>query len=168
MGGVVHFTPGSRTAWHTHPTGQAIFVTEGVGLIRREGGPVEEVRPGDRVSIGPGENHGHGASPACFHSQIAYQAAGESRQPHRVGAPGDRGGVLRVALRRVMGRLCVGCPSLVGPCPAPGCGADGPYRDLGSVGFGGRCLPSRRRRARMRNDIPSTVVLGRLVDVNVL
>ena len=78
MGGVVRFTPGSRTAWHTHPTGQTVFVTEGVGLIQREGGPVEEVRPGDRVSIEPGENHWHGATPTCFHTQIAYQVADES------------------------------------------------------------------------------------------
>jgi hypothetical protein len=52
MGGIVHFAPGARTAWHTHPAGQTIFVTEGVGLVQREGGPVEEVRPGDRVSVG--------------------------------------------------------------------------------------------------------------------
>jgi quercetin dioxygenase-like cupin family protein len=46
MGGLVHFAPGARTAWHTHPVGQTIFVTEGVGLAQREGGPVEEARPG--------------------------------------------------------------------------------------------------------------------------
>ena len=51
MGGIVHFAPGARTAWHTHPKGQTIFVTEGIGLVQREGGPVEEVRPGDRVYI---------------------------------------------------------------------------------------------------------------------
>ncbi len=45
----VHFTPGARTAWHTHPHGQTIWVTEGVGLCQREGGPVEVIRPGDRV-----------------------------------------------------------------------------------------------------------------------
>jgi hypothetical protein len=44
MGGIVHFAPGARTAWHTHPAGQTIFVTEGAGLVQREGGPVEEVR----------------------------------------------------------------------------------------------------------------------------
>ncbi|MEU3347173.1 cupin domain-containing protein [Streptomyces sp. NPDC006700] len=75
MGGVVHFAPGARTSWHTHPLGQTILVTEGIGLIQREGGPVEEVRPGDRVYIEPGENHWHGAAPTCFHTQIAYQAS---------------------------------------------------------------------------------------------
>ena len=75
MGGVVHFAPGARTAWHTHPAGQTIFVTEGISLCQREGGPVEEVRPGDRVYIAPGENHWHGATVGCFTTQIAYQEA---------------------------------------------------------------------------------------------
>jgi quercetin dioxygenase-like cupin family protein len=78
MGGVVHFTPGARTAWHTHPVGQTILVTEGVGYVQREGGPVEEVRPGDRVYIEPGENHWHGATATRFHAQIAYQEADDS------------------------------------------------------------------------------------------
>ena len=78
MGGIVHFAPGARTAWHTHPAGQTIFATEGIGLVQREGGPVEEVRPGDRVSIEPGENHWHGATPARFHTQLAYQEADDS------------------------------------------------------------------------------------------
>ena len=51
----VHFTPGARTAWHTHPLGQTIFVTEGLGRCRRRGGPVEEIRRGDRVNFEPGE-----------------------------------------------------------------------------------------------------------------
>ena len=75
MGGIVHFAPGARTAWHTHPAGQTIFVTEGIGLVQRDGGPVEEVRPGDRVDIEPGENHWHGAAPGRFNTQIAYQEA---------------------------------------------------------------------------------------------
>jgi quercetin dioxygenase-like cupin family protein len=75
MGGIVHFAPGARTAWHTHPAGQTIFVTEGVGLVQREGGPVKEVRPGDRVYIEPGENHWHGATLTRFHTQLAYQEA---------------------------------------------------------------------------------------------
>ena len=78
MGGVVHFTPGARTAWHTHPVGQTIFVTEGIGLCQREGGPVEEVRPGDRVYFEPGENHWHGATPTRFNTQIAYQESDDS------------------------------------------------------------------------------------------
>jgi quercetin dioxygenase-like cupin family protein len=69
----VHFTPGARTAWHTHPLGQTIFVTEGVGRCQREGGPVEEIRPGDRVFFEPGENHWHGAAPDRFMLHIAVQ-----------------------------------------------------------------------------------------------
>jgi quercetin dioxygenase-like cupin family protein len=78
MGGVVHFAPGARTAWHSHPVGQTIFVTEGVGLCQREGGPVEEVRPGDRVYFEPGENHWHGATPTRFNTQLAYQETDDS------------------------------------------------------------------------------------------
>ena len=58
----VHFTPGARTAWHTHPHGQTIFVTEGVGLCQHEGGLIEVIRPGDRVFFEPGEEHWHGAA----------------------------------------------------------------------------------------------------------
>jgi quercetin dioxygenase-like cupin family protein len=59
----VHFTPGARTAWHTHHRGQTILITEGVGLVQRRGGPVEVVRAGDRVFFDPGEDHWHGAAP---------------------------------------------------------------------------------------------------------
>jgi quercetin dioxygenase-like cupin family protein len=67
----VHFTPGARTAWHTHPNGQTIFVLEGVGRCQRKGGPVEELRPGDRVFFEPGEEHWHGAAPDRFMLHIA-------------------------------------------------------------------------------------------------
>lgn len=67
----VHFTPGARTAWHTHPHGQTIFVMEGVGRCGRRGGPVEEIRPGDRVFFEPGEEHWHGAAPDRFMMHIA-------------------------------------------------------------------------------------------------
>jgi quercetin dioxygenase-like cupin family protein len=77
----VHFTPGARTAWHTHPLGQTIFVTEGLGLCRREGGPIEEIGPGDRVFFEPAENHWHGASPDRFMTHIAIQEADESGSP---------------------------------------------------------------------------------------
>jgi quercetin dioxygenase-like cupin family protein len=77
---LVHFTPGARTAWHTHPLGQTLFVTEGVGLCQREGGPVEEIRPGDRVFFEPGENHWHGATPTRFMTHLAIQEADESGQ----------------------------------------------------------------------------------------
>ncbi len=67
----VHFAPGARTAWHTHPHGQTIHVTEGVGRCQRRGGPVEEIRPGDRVYFEPGEEHWHGAAPDRFMTHLA-------------------------------------------------------------------------------------------------
>src|SRR6266511_3574939 len=67
----VHFTPGARTAWHTHPNGQTIYVLEGVGLAQRRGGPVEVIRPGDRVVFEPGEEHWHGAAPTRFMTHLA-------------------------------------------------------------------------------------------------
>jgi len=69
----VHFTPGARTAWHTHPNGQTIYVTEGIGRCQRQGGPVEVIRPGDRVFFEPGENHWHGAAPDRFMTHLAMQ-----------------------------------------------------------------------------------------------
>jgi len=76
----VHFTPGARTAWHTHPHGQTIFVIEGVGRAQRRGGPVEEIRPGDRVFFAPGEDHWHGAAPDRFMAHLALvQVDGEGR-----------------------------------------------------------------------------------------
>src|SRR2546426_1295341 len=74
----VHFTPGARTAWHTHPHGQTIFVTEGIGLCQREGGPIEVIRPGDRVFFEPAENHWHGAAPTRFMTHIAMQQANDA------------------------------------------------------------------------------------------
>ncbi len=67
----VHFGPGARTAWHTHPNGQTIYVLEGVGLAQRRGGPVEVIRPGDRVFFEPGEDHWHGAAPTRFMAHLA-------------------------------------------------------------------------------------------------
>ena len=67
----VHFTPGARTAWHTHPNGQTIFVTEGVGLAQRRGGLIEVIRPGDRVFFEPDEEHWHGAAPTRFMTHVA-------------------------------------------------------------------------------------------------
>jgi quercetin dioxygenase-like cupin family protein len=75
---MVHFTPGARTAWHTHPIGQTIFVTEGVGVCQHEGGPVEVIRPGDRVFFEPGENHWHGAAPNRLMTHLAMQEADDS------------------------------------------------------------------------------------------
>ena len=67
----VHFTPGARTAWHTHPNGQTIYVTEGVGLAQQRGGPIEVIRPGDRVFFEPGKEHWHGAAPDRFMTHLA-------------------------------------------------------------------------------------------------
>jgi quercetin dioxygenase-like cupin family protein len=73
----VHFTPGAHTTWHTHPNGQTIWVTEGVGLCQSRGGPIEIIRPGDRIFFEPGEDHWHGAAPTRFMSHIAMQQADE-------------------------------------------------------------------------------------------
>lgn len=67
----VHFTPGARTAWHTHPNGQTIWVTEGVGLCQRRAGPIEVIRPGDSVFFEPGEEHWHGATATRFMTHLA-------------------------------------------------------------------------------------------------
>ena len=67
----VHFTPGARTAWHTHPNGQTIWVLEGVGLCQRRDGPIEIIRAGDRVFFEPGEEHWHGAAATRFMTHIA-------------------------------------------------------------------------------------------------
>jgi quercetin dioxygenase-like cupin family protein len=94
---LVHFTPGARTAWHTHPHGQTIFVTEGVGLCQREGGPIESIRPGDRVFFEPGENHWHGAAPDRF-SPHRDPAGGRVRQSGDVGRARHRRAVRRRTL----------------------------------------------------------------------
>ncbi|MFC5357983.1 cupin domain-containing protein [Azospirillum himalayense] len=72
-GALVTFEPGARTAWHTHPLGQTLIVVTGVGRVQREGGAVEEIRPGDIVWFPPGEKHWHGASPTTAMAHIAIQ-----------------------------------------------------------------------------------------------
>jgi quercetin dioxygenase-like cupin family protein len=74
-GAQVTFEPGARTAWHTHPLGQTLIVTAGLGWAQREGGPVEEIRPGDVVWFPPGLKHWHGASPTTAMTHIAIQEA---------------------------------------------------------------------------------------------
>ena len=69
----VTFEPGARTAWHTHPLGQTLIVTAGLGLVQREGGPVEQIRPGDTVFFEPNEKHWHGAAPDVAMTHIALQ-----------------------------------------------------------------------------------------------
>lgn len=70
-GAIVTFEPGARTNWHTHPAGQTIFITQGLGWVQKEGQPVQEVRPGDVVFFEPNEKHWHGASPQAGMSHIA-------------------------------------------------------------------------------------------------
>ena len=71
----VTFEPGARTAWHTHPLGQTLIVTAGSGWVQREGGPIEEINPGDIVWFPPQEKHWHGASPTKAMTHIAIQEA---------------------------------------------------------------------------------------------
>lgn len=72
-GAAVTFEPGARTAWHTHPLGQTLLVTSGLGRAQREGGPIEEIRPGDVVWFPPHEKHWHGASPTTAMTHLAIQ-----------------------------------------------------------------------------------------------
>jgi quercetin dioxygenase-like cupin family protein len=71
----VRFSPGSRTAWHSHPRGQTLYVTDGIGLVSYRGGEVVEIRPGDVVYIEPNEEHWHGATPDRFMAHVAMQEA---------------------------------------------------------------------------------------------
>jgi quercetin dioxygenase-like cupin family protein len=72
-GAIVTFEPGARTAWHTHPLGQTLIVTSGLGWAQREGGPIEDLRPGDVIFFEPHEKHWHGASPTTAMTHIAIQ-----------------------------------------------------------------------------------------------
>jgi quercetin dioxygenase-like cupin family protein len=97
-GARVTFEPGARTAWHTHPLGQTLIVTAGLGWVQREGGAIEEIHPGDVVWFGPNEKHWHGATPGTGMTHIAIQEALEgkvvdwmeqvSEEEYRRGAPG--------------------------------------------------------------------------------
>ena len=74
------FAPGARTAWHRHPRGQTLYVTDGIGLVSRRGGEPQEIRPGDVVFIEPGEEHWHGATPERFMAHVAMQEADDQGQ----------------------------------------------------------------------------------------
>ncbi len=96
-GNLVTFEPGARTNWHTHPLGQTLIVVSGLGRVQREGGAVEEIRPGDVVCFAPGEKHWHGAAPDVAMSHIAIQEALDGRavdwmepvaDAHYLGPPG--------------------------------------------------------------------------------
>ena len=79
QGAQVTFEPGARTAWHTHPLGQTLIVTSGLGRVQRLGGPIEEIRPGDIVWFAPDEKHWHGASPDTAMTHIAIQEVKDSK-----------------------------------------------------------------------------------------
>src|SRR5579862_7332692 len=79
FGAHVTFEPGARTAWHTHPLGQTLIVTGGCGWAQREGGPIEEIRPGDVIWFSPGEKHWHGATPTTAMTHIAIQEKKDSK-----------------------------------------------------------------------------------------
>lgn len=79
QGALVTFEPGARTAWHTHPLGQTLIVTAGVGRCQSEGGPVRVIRPGDTVTFAPGERHWHGAAPDRGMSHIAIHEVLDGR-----------------------------------------------------------------------------------------
>ena len=83
----VHFTPGARTRWHTHPNGQTIFVLEGVCRCGTRGGPVETMRPGDRCFFEPGEEHWHGAAPDRFMTHVAMLEVDEQGNAASWGDP---------------------------------------------------------------------------------
>ena len=73
QGAKVTFEPSARTAWHNHPLGQTLIVTDGRGFVQSDGGPVEEIHPGDVISFPPGEKHWHGATPESAMTHIAIQ-----------------------------------------------------------------------------------------------
>ena len=81
-GALVTFEPRARTAWHTHPLGQTLIVMTGLGRVQREGGPIEEIRPGDVVWFPPGEKHWHGASATVAMSHFAIQEKLDGKNVH--------------------------------------------------------------------------------------
>jgi quercetin dioxygenase-like cupin family protein len=85
--GLVRFTPGARAAWHTHPLGQTIYVTDGIGLCQRRGGAIEVIRPGDRVLFEPEEDHWHGAAPNRL---MVHLALNEVDDDHPVASWGEK------------------------------------------------------------------------------
>ena len=91
----VHFTPGARTAWHTHPHGQTIFVTEGIGLCQREGGPIEVIRPGDRIFFEPDENRLARSSTQSLHGTRRDATDRRLRQRRGLGPSRQRRGIWR-------------------------------------------------------------------------
>ena len=112
-GASVTFEPGARTAWHTHPLGQTLIVTAGCGWAQREGGPVEEIRPGDVVWFPPGEKHWHGATPTTAMTHIAIQEAAR-RQGRRLDGEGQRRAVPGLMTSSPRPRACNARSSMAG------------------------------------------------------
>lgn len=79
QGALVTFEPGARTSWHSHPLGQTLIVTAGIGRAAREGGPVEEICPGDVIIFAPGERHWHGAAPQTAMTHIAIHEVSDGK-----------------------------------------------------------------------------------------
>ena len=98
-GASVTFEPGARTAWHTHPLGQTLIVTAGCGWAQRQGGTIEEIKPGDVVWFPPGEKHWHGATPTTAITHIAIQESLE-RQGRRVDGEGQRRAISQMSRDR--------------------------------------------------------------------
>ena len=98
-GASVTFEPGARTAWHTHPLGQTLIVTAGLGWAQRWAGPIEEIRPGDVIWFAPGEKHWHGAA---HHGHDAYRHSGTARrQARRLDGEGQRRTIPRLIAANV-------------------------------------------------------------------
>ena len=95
-GAIVTFEPGARTAWHTHPLGQTLIVTAGCGRVQREGGPIENIQPGDVVWFPPGEKHWHGRSPTTAMTHIAIAEVAR-RQGRRLDGKSQRRTIRRLS-----------------------------------------------------------------------
>jgi quercetin dioxygenase-like cupin family protein len=104
--GQVTFEPGARTAWHTHPLGQTLIVIAGFGLVQREGGPIEEIRPGDIVWFPPGEKHWHGASATTGMTHIAIQESLDDKNVHWMEKVTNEQYGARVAVPLLVGPVC--------------------------------------------------------------
>jgi quercetin dioxygenase-like cupin family protein len=117
LASLVHFTPGARTAWHRHSLGQSLFVTEGIGLVQRRGGPLEVIQPGDRVYIEPDEEHWHGATATRL---MVHVAINEVDEDHPAANWGEHVTDEEYVLRKCAGRHAVAALRSSGTSPEPG------------------------------------------------
>ena len=112
---LVHFMPGARTHWHRHPLSQTVFVTEGIGLCQRRGGPIEVIRPGDRVLFEADEEHWHGAAANRLMVHLAINEGDDQHDVVALAGARDRRGIRRSAAARPLR------PAKVGVEPTPDC-----------------------------------------------